>query len=107
MAVLACQSLGLIDVGGIGSIEGDPQKYESPVNHLGLLGALQAAQAPSASPWRRCTRAPFSAQVSGPFGETINQRLTHIVFIMISALDPGEFGFDQFPGLAPFPELFT
>jgi len=43
MAVLACQSLGLIDVGGIGSIEGDPQKYESPVNHLGLLGALQAA----------------------------------------------------------------
>ncbi|MNR48871.1 hypothetical protein D3C85_1681600 [compost metagenome] len=43
MAVLGCQSLGLIDVGGIGSIEGDPQKYESPVNHLGLLGALQAA----------------------------------------------------------------
>ena len=43
MAELGCQSLGLIDVGGIGSIEGDPQKYESPVNHLGLLGALQAA----------------------------------------------------------------
>ena len=50
MAVLACQSLGLIDVGGIGSIEGDPQKYESPVNHLGLLGALQAAQGAANAP---------------------------------------------------------
>ena len=44
MAELGCQSLGLIDVGGIGSIEGDPQKYESLVDHLGLLGALRAAQ---------------------------------------------------------------
>ncbi|MNG42016.1 hypothetical protein D3C84_1316050 [compost metagenome] len=26
---------------------------------------------------------------------------------MILALDPGEFGFDQFPALAPFLELFT
>lgn len=46
--------------------------------------------------------ASFAALWRSPY-----QRLTHILFMVSLSLDPGEFCFDQFPGLAPFPELFT
>lgn len=42
--------VGFHRLSDIGSIEGDPQKYESPVDHLGLLGALQAAQGAANAP---------------------------------------------------------